>query len=140
MAYEAGQRRAVHDLFKDLADDGKKARAIVLSCAGNDVVDVLAALLNHSQAGLGGPINASVVQGVPREQIPAAITPPADVLSVTTTWSELGREASGRVSEPPVVWRRERIGTPIIRPRRPAPEPSAIWERERGARAPARGW
>jgi hypothetical protein len=73
MAYEGGQRRAVHDLFKDLADDGKKARAIVLSCAGNDVVDVLAALLNHSQAGLGGPINASVVQGVLREQVPAAI-------------------------------------------------------------------
>jgi hypothetical protein len=72
MAYEGGQRRAVHDLFKDLADDQKTARAIVLSCAGNDVVDVLSALLNHRLSGLGA-LNASVVQGVLREQIPAAI-------------------------------------------------------------------
>jgi hypothetical protein len=72
MAYDHGQRRAVHDLFKDLSDDQQKARAIVLSCAGNDVVDVLSALINHRQSGLGA-INASVVQGVLREQIPSAI-------------------------------------------------------------------
>lgn len=72
MAYDQGQLAAVHDQFADLANEGKTARAILVSCAGNDVVDVLGALLNHRQSGIGR-VNASVVQGVLREQVPAAI-------------------------------------------------------------------
>jgi len=72
MAYDHGQLGAIRDQFSELAEDGKTARAILVSCAGNDVVDVLGALLNHRQSNLG-PVNASVAKGVFDEQLPQAI-------------------------------------------------------------------
>jgi hypothetical protein len=72
MAYEPTQLLKVHDVFKDLADDGKRARAILVSGAGNDVVDSLFTLLNHAASGLP-PVNESVVEGVLREQVTTAL-------------------------------------------------------------------
>lgn len=72
MAYEAGQLRKLHAAVRDLAGEGHKARAVLVSCGGNDVVDALASLLNHGGSGLER-VNGSVLDGVLRQQIPAAI-------------------------------------------------------------------
>ncbi len=72
MAYDAGQLRKLHDLVRDLAEEGRKARAVLVSCGGNDVVDALAPILNHAGSGLGR-LNQSVLRGVVREQVPAAM-------------------------------------------------------------------
>lgn len=72
MAYDAAQLRKLHDLMEDLAGDGKRARAILVSCGGNDVVEALATILNHGASGLER-VNRSVLDGVLRQQIPAAI-------------------------------------------------------------------
>ena len=72
MAYDARQLRKLHDLMEDLARDGKRARAVLVSCGGNDLVEALAAILNHGASGLER-VNRSVLDGVLRQQIPAAI-------------------------------------------------------------------
>jgi hypothetical protein len=72
MAYEAGQLRKLHAAIRDLAGEGHTARALLVSCGGNDVVDALASLLNHGASGLER-VNRSVLEGVLRQQIPAAI-------------------------------------------------------------------
>lgn len=72
MAYEPGQLRKLHVCVRDLAGEGHTARAFLVSCGGNDVVDALASLLNHGASGLER-VNRSVLDGVLRQQIPAAI-------------------------------------------------------------------
>lgn len=72
MAYDPSQLQKVHNVIRDLSEDGKKARAILVSGAGNDVVDALATLLNHSGSGLE-PVNQAVLDGVLREQVPTAL-------------------------------------------------------------------
>jgi len=48
------------------------ARAILLSCGGNDVMDALSALMNAKGSGL--PVwHAGVVEAVIQEQVPLAI-------------------------------------------------------------------
>ncbi len=72
MAYDAGQLRKLHDLVRELAEERRKARAILVSCGGNDVVEALGTILNHGGSGLDR-VNQSVLRGVVREQVPAAI-------------------------------------------------------------------
>ena len=72
MAYIPKQLEEVHDLFKELADERKKARAILLSCGGNDFVGVFDAVLNHKHPDVP-PLNASVLAGQLREEIPRTI-------------------------------------------------------------------
>lgn len=72
MAYDAGQLRRLHDLVRGLAEERRKARAILVSCGGNDVVEALGTILNHAGSGLDR-LNQAVLRGVLREQVPAAI-------------------------------------------------------------------
>jgi len=84
IAYEPDQLKKVNDIFENLAKDGRKARAIIVSCAGNDVVAALGNLVNHRLANLG-PLNASVVDGVIRQQVPAAVS---HLLGALTSFSK----------------------------------------------------
>jgi hypothetical protein len=72
IAYLPKQLGDFEALFRDLADDKHVARAILLSCGGNDVMDALAALMNPK--GAGGPVwHAAVVDAVIKEHVPFAI-------------------------------------------------------------------
>jgi hypothetical protein len=72
IAYLPKQLSEFEAVFQDLADDKHVARAILLSCGGNDVMDALSALMNAK--GSGAPIwHPAVVQAVIHEQLPLAI-------------------------------------------------------------------
>jgi hypothetical protein len=73
IAYLPNQLRQFEALFEDLASDKHVARAILLSCGGNDVMDALGALMNAKTSGLG-VWNKAVVDAVVQEQVPLAIS------------------------------------------------------------------
>jgi hypothetical protein len=72
IAYLPGQLSHFASLFEDLVADKHVARAILLSCGGNDVMDALAALMNPKGSG-GAVWHPAVVQAVIHEQVPLAI-------------------------------------------------------------------
>jgi hypothetical protein len=72
IAYLPSQLRQFEAVFQDLASDKHVARAILLSCGGNDVMDALSALMNAKASGL--PVwHPAVVAAVVEEQVPLAI-------------------------------------------------------------------
>lgn len=72
IAYLPNQVPKFEALFEDLAHDQHVARAILLSCGGNDVKDALSALMNAKASGL--PVwHPAVVEAVVQEQVPLAI-------------------------------------------------------------------
>jgi hypothetical protein len=77
MAYEPNQLEKLRKLFEELAednDDGRKTpKAILLSCGGNDVAHVCELLLNHKRSNLP-VINDSIVHGLLKERVKAAIS------------------------------------------------------------------
>lgn len=73
IAYLPKQFSELESIFVDLVDDSHVARAILLSCGGNDVMDALGALMNAK--GSGGPVwHPGVVEAVIHEQVPLAIS------------------------------------------------------------------
>jgi hypothetical protein len=72
MAYVPRQLEEVHDLFRDLSDERQKARAILLSCGGNDFVDVFSAALNHKHPNVS-QLNATVLAGVLKQELPRTL-------------------------------------------------------------------
>jgi hypothetical protein len=62
----------LEQVFQHLAGDRHVARAILLSCGGNDVMDALGALMN-ARAASSQVWNPAVVDAVLREQVPFAI-------------------------------------------------------------------
>lgn len=73
MAYLEKQLRDLEAEFRDLDDDKHVARAILLSCGGNDIMDALAALMNPKGSGADTIWHPAVLQAVVHEQIPFAI-------------------------------------------------------------------
>jgi hypothetical protein len=72
MAYLGKQLSDFEAQFADLAGDEHVARAILLSCGGNDVMDALGALMNAK--GSGTTVwHPAVVEAVIHEQVPFAI-------------------------------------------------------------------
>jgi hypothetical protein len=72
MANLPKQLEKLEQVFRDLAEDRHVARAILLSCGGNDVMDALGALMNPRAAG-AGVWHPEVRRVVLREQLPIAI-------------------------------------------------------------------
>lgn len=72
IAYLPKQIDGLERVFQDLSADRHVARAILLSCGGNDVMDALSALMNPKAAS-AGVWHPAVVEAVLREQVPFAI-------------------------------------------------------------------
>jgi lysophospholipase L1-like esterase len=72
IAYLPNQLAKLEQVFQDLAGDRHVARAILLSCGGNDVMDALSALMN-ARGSSSRVWHPAVVEAVLREQVPFAI-------------------------------------------------------------------